>query len=346
MFRNFIITKITTESTAIKSFYLKRADDAPLEDYFPGQFISVRVKPNGVDNGLIRNYTLSDSPKKNYFRLTIKRESNGIVSKHFHDVIKTGDVIELSKPTGNFYLSINNPKPAVLLSGGVGITPMLSMLEHITENEPDKKVFFLHSSTNKDVQPMLRRLKELKLKHRNIFLSIHHTKPKNDEVPRIDYDYAGAITKEHLKKLLPGTEPDFYLCGPVNFMETMFKYLLELGINEDSINYEFFGEGKNLGNQKQIEKLGTKIDTKNFKIHFTKSLVEADWDSKNANILELAESVGISPQYSCRMGTCSTCETTLLKGSVEYDPEPFMENPAGKIFICCAKPTSDIELEL
>lgn len=342
MFRNFIITKITSESTTIKSFYLKRADNAPLEDYFPGQFISVRVKPNGIDNEHIRNYTLSDSPKKNYFRLTIKRESNGIVSKHFHDVIKTGDVIGLSKPTGNFYLSINNSKPTVLLSGGVGITPMLSMLEYITENEPDKKVFFLHSSTNKDVQPMLSRLKELGLKNRNLFLSIHHTKPKNDEVPRIDYDYTGLITKEYLERILPNAEPDFYICGPVNFMETMFKYLLELGINEESINYEFFGEGKNLGNQKQIEN----INTAAFKIHFTKSLVEADWDSKNANILELAESVGISPQNSCRMGTCATCETTLHKGSIEYDPEPFMESPAGKVLICCARPTSDIEIEL
>lgn len=342
MFSNFIITKITTESTTIKSFYLKQADNTPLDDYFPGQFIKVRIKTEGADNAIIRNYTLSDSPKKNHFRLTIKRESNGIVSKHFHDVLKVGDVIELSNPTGNFYLSTSNSKPVVLLSGGVGITPMLSMLEYITANEPDKKVFFLHSSTNKDVQPMLHRLRELESKHRNLYLSVHHTKPKNDEVQPVDYDYTGVITKEYLKKVLPSTESNFYICGPTNFMETMFKYLLELGINERNINYEFFGEGKKFGIQKQTEK----IDAKNFKIHFTKSLVEADWDSKNTNILELAESVGISPQYSCRMGTCSTCETTLFKGSVEYDPEPFMENPASKIFICCAKPTSDIEIEL
>lgn len=342
MYRDFIIAKISAESTTIKSFYLKPIDNEPLDTYLPGQFIQAKIKIEGLDKELVRNYTLSDSPKKEYYRLTIKREDNGMVSKHFHDVIKVGDLIKLSKPTGYFYMPINDPKPIVLLSGGVGITPMLSILEYITENEPFKKVLFLHSSVNKDVQPMMPRLKALELSNGNLFLSIHHSNPNDYEVQYLDYHNKGHITKEYLSKVLPSTESDFYICGPTGFMEAMSEYLLELGIKESNINFEFFGEGKKLGQQASIQEM----EVENFKVNFTKSGIETNWNGETSSILELAESVGLTPKFSCRMGTCSTCETVLINGSIEYDPEPFMENATNKIFICCAKPVSNIEIEL
>lgn len=342
MFRDFIIDRIVRESSTIKSFYYKRTDNKPVETHLPGQFITLRVKPPEEKKELIRNYTLSDGPGKEYFRTTIKREEYGKVSRYLHDQVKEGDTIGISKPTGDFQLTINSSKPVVLLSGGVGITPMLSMLEFIVAHEPDRRVYFLHSSLNKAVQPMLVRLRELGKKHKNLYLSIHHSKPGIDEKAGIDYDYAGLISKDYLNSVLPMIEMDYFLCGPVGFMETMYQYLQEFSVNEENIHYEFFGEGKNLG----TKPIFVDSNSNNFKVKFTKSNKEIQWDSSQQSILELAESAGLTPEFSCRMGTCSTCESTLLKGTIEYDPEPFIETPEGRILICSSKPVSNLEIEL
>ncbi len=342
LFRKFIVDNIVTESSTIKSFYLRRSDGEPVENYLPGQFITLRVKPDDTDGELVRNYTLSDSPGKTYFRLTIKREERGQVSRYFHDVLAAGDCIEVSKPIGNFHLSGNSAKPVVLLSGGVGITPMLSILEYILAHEPARRVFFLHASRNKAVQPMLPRLRELVSRQGNVYLSIHHSQPAPDEQPGIDYDYAGLITKEHLQSVLPAIPIDYFLCGSGKFIETLYQYLQELGISEESIRYEFFGEAKALGSKRvQVD-----LNTNHFKVTFTKSGKDVSWDSSQPSLLDLAESVGLAPEFSCRMGTCSTCESTLLTGTVLYDPEPFMEIPVGKLLLCCSTPVSDVEIDL
>jgi len=342
MYNNYFVDNIVTESSNIKSFYLKRKDNKSVESYLPGQFIAVRVKSNNYGKELIRNYTISDSPGKGYLRLTIKKEENGLASKYFHDELEIGDSVEISNPTGNFHLKPGNSKSIVLISGGVGITPMQSMLEYIAEYEPGKTVFFLHSSLNKAVQPMLVRLRELNAKHGSMYLSIHHSYPQEDEIPGLDYDYDGLISKEYLESVLPKTEADIFLCGPTSFMEAMYKHLTDLGIKEETINYEFFGEGKKLGVKPST---GTPA-TPGYKVKFTKSGIEADWTDSNLSILELAEEKGLAPSYSCRMGTCSTCESTLVSGEIEYEPEPFMESEPGKIFICCSKPVSNIEIYL
>lgn len=342
MFRDFIIDRIVRESSTIKSFYYKLSDNKPVENYVPGQFITLRVKPSEAEKELIRNYTLSDGPGKGYFRTTIKREEHGKVSRYLHDQLQEGDTIEISKPSGEFNLTINSLKPVVLLSGGVGITPMLSMLEFIMEHQPDRKVYFLHSSLNKAVQPMFTWLRDLDKKHNNLYLSIHHSNPDIDEKAGTDYDYAGFISKDHLKSVLPNAEMDYFLCGPVGFMETMYNYLLGLGVSKENIYYEFFREGKRFGAKPVFED----SNSNNFKVKFTKSNKEISWDSSLQSILELAESAGLTPESSCRMGTCATCESTLLKGTIEYDPEPFIETPEGRILICSSKPVSDLEIEL
>lgn len=342
MFRDFIIHRIVRESSTIKSFYLKRADNEPVEHYLPGQFITLRVKPLVAEKDLVRNYTLSDTAGKGYFRITTKREEHGKVSRYLHDQLGEGDSIEISKPSGDFNLTVGSAKPVVLLSGGVGITPMLSMLEFIVENEGHRIVYFLHSSLNKSVQPMFYRLKELDARFKNLHLSIHHSNPTNDELPQIDYDHAGFISKEYLQSAIPTVDMDYFLCGPTGFMETMYQYLSELGVSEENIYYEFFGEGKKLGNT--LEFVDSQLN--NFKVNFTISNREVHWENNQSSILELAESAGLTPEFSCRMGTCSTCESTLSKGTIQYDPEPFLEPDDGRILLCCSKPVSDLEIAI
>lgn len=340
MFKDFIIDKIVRESRTIKSFYMKKVGGESLEDYKAGQFISAKL---GLEEGdLIRNYTLSDSPGKDHFRLTIKREDNGKSSSYFHDKLKEGSIVKLSEPMGNFHINHEANSPVVLISGGVGITPMLSMLEYIIKNQPGRLVHFLHSSLNKSVRPMKDRLKEVGKEFQNVSTVIFHSTPEEGEQKGVDFDEAGYITREHLHNLVQ-TNADYFLCGPMPFMEAMYDHLMSLDISSNRIHYEFFGESKQLG-VIPVLKDSTSNSGSTIKVNFTKSGLEASWDSRHPNLLEFAEVSGLTPPSSCRMGTCSTCETTLLKGNISYEPEPFMEPEEGNIFICCAIPTEDIEL--
>lgn len=347
MFREFVIERIVRESATIKSFYLKRADNNVVENYLPGQFITVRVKPGGEEKEIMRNYTLSDSPGKPYFRITVKKEDHGVVSKFLHDRSE-GEAIEVSQPSGDFFCTISDPRPVVLLSGGVGITPMLSMLEFITAYEPERKVYFLHTSTNKAVQPMTDRLKELDARHENLSLSIHHSHPTSDERVGVDYDHDGRISKEFLKLNLPDEPMDYFLCGPTGFLESMCQYLKDLDVPESTIHYEFFGEGKKLGADRTMKNRTSTVSphSGSFQVKFTKTATEARWDSSMGSILELAESIGLSPAFGCRTGTCSTCESDITSGTIEYDPEPFLETSGDKILLCCSKPVSDVEIAI
>ena len=338
MFQTFYIHQIIAESSTIKSFYLKPKDNGQVAPYLPGQFISLKIN---LEDGhaISRNYTLSNAPNKDYYRLTIKREAHGKASQYFHDHMKEGNEIEISHPMGDFHLDIDSQKPVVLLSGGVGITPMMSMLEYISTHQTDRKINFIHSSLDKAVQPFFSRLQELNEHQSNLNLSIFHSSPLSEEVLGKDYDFKGFVSKEALTNAVK-EENSYFLCGPVGFMEAIYHHLIALGVAETQIFYEFFGEGKSLGASPVFKD----SNSAEFKVNFTTSNQEVIWSSNVESILELAEENGLTPPNSCRMGTCSTCESTLLGGTIAYDPEPFMEAEEGKIFICCAKPTSNISI--
>lgn len=341
MFSTFYVDHIKQESTTIQSFYLKRKDGKPLLTYLPGQFISLKINP-AEGEIIARNYTLSDAPNKEHYRLSIKRESLGKASRHFHDVFKVGSELEVSEPMGKFHLDTTISKPAILLSGGVGITPMMSMLEYTSTQQLERKIHFIHSSLNKEVQPFFERLTHLKNQLSNMELTVFHSDPIATEEAGTDYNYEGFVNKKTLAKTIE-LEGDYFLCGPIQFMEAMFLYLVGLGVSESNISYEFFGEDKPLAAKPSFKDSNT---PKAHKVVFTGSELETQWNTETQNILELAEFEGLTPANSCRMGTCSTCESTLVSGTIEYDPEPFMEAEEGKIFICCAKPTSDVEIEI
>lgn len=340
MFEEYIVHRIEVESNTIKSFYLRPQQPAQLPEYIPGQYVNIKVQLPDADKALIRSYTLSDRPGAGHVRLTIKKENEGKVSRYLHDTLKVGDVVPVSRPTGEFTLTGSENEAVVLLSGGVGITPMLSMAEHLCTVKSVRPVYFLHSSFNKAVQPMQQRLRELAGQNKNMVVSIHHTSPLAGEVMGVDYDVAGLITKNHLAEL-PISNARIYLCGPTTFMEAMYRYATDLGFSEDRIHYEFFGETKKLG----VQPISAPGHT-GYTIKFLKSGKEVPWNDSVTSILDLAEANGLRPDYSCRMGTCATCESRLIKGTFEYDPEPFMEPDDGNLLICCAIPTSNMEIDI
>ncbi|MEA1785447.1 FAD-binding oxidoreductase [Arenibacter sp. GZD96] len=341
-FEEFIVDHIAQESSTIISLYVKKKVGNKPVSYLPGQYVAVQVPIGG--SLLIRNYTLSDAPDREHYRLTIKKEPNGLVSNYVHNEIKIGSTLKVSSPMGNFYLATENEDPVLFLSAGVGITPMISMLEYLALHQPSRKVFFIHSSRSQNEQPMAQRLKELANKMVGVEMQIHHTQPADGEISGVDYDVCGRVEYRHLKKRLAGlTKLVCYICGPIDFMKVMTGDLMQLGLSKQQVKQEFFVLNQN--EQPHPKEEIVRPSTLH-QVHFVKSERKIVWDHSKQNILELAESVGVQATSSCRIGTCATCETNLLKGKVSYNPEPFMEPQFGKIFICCAKPDTNIEILL
>ena len=243
-FRPFKIWKKVVESDVITSFYLKPVDEKAIASFKPGQYISVKVNIPGQEFTHIRQYSLSDSPEKEYYRISVKRESgrenipDGIVSNYLHSAIDQGDTITISAPEGGFVLNPTG-KPIVLLSGGVGITPMMSMFNYLVEKqEPSVPVTFIHAAINGNVHAF----KDSPLPP-NQDLHIHYAYEKPTDADRLEnrFNYEGYLDASILNKWITDKESMVYFCGPVPFMKAMYSALKEIGIPEDHIYYEFFG---------------------------------------------------------------------------------------------------------
>lgn len=343
MFRSYNIFKKIKENNEITSFYLQPTDGNGIEKYKPGQYLPIKVDIPGKNKVFYRTYTLSDRPGKDYYRLTIKKEKDGLVSSYMHESVSEGDVILADSPRGDFYLSKNEKnRHIVLLSGGVGMTPMLSILNHLIHHDTDRDIWFIHGSRHKDGQIQLEKLRRLDESRPNIHIHIHHSNPLEDEKEGYHYDRIGHITPEFLKSFLPINEALFFLCGPPPFMKSLYEGLINWGVTQEHIKYEFFGEGKKLGSKLTISE-NSSSDTPT--VYFNKSNNKMKWDDSFDSILELAESKGLSPPFDCRMGTCTTCESQLISGEVTYEPEPFVEVDEERVLICCSKPKTDVEID-
>lgn len=244
-FRNFVVDRKVTESDVITSFYLKPEDKKAIAQYLPGQYISIKLEIAGEKFTHIRQYSLSDSPGKDYYRISVKREAgtvnpDGMVSKYLHDGVKEGDILKVSAPAGDFVLDTNKNTPVVLLSGGVGLTPMLSMFKTVVEVQPQRKVTFIHAAANGNVHALREEVETLtSLENVNSFF--FYDSPTEDDRKNNTFDVEGYVTQEWLVRNIPTLEADFYFCGPTPFMKSINSSLKNLGVTEDRINFEFFG---------------------------------------------------------------------------------------------------------
>lgn len=238
-FKEFEVVNKVEESDVITSFYLKPADGKPLPTYSPGQYISVRVKIPGEEYLHIRQYSLSQSPNHDEYRISVKKEEQtkpeGKVSVFLHESVNVGDRIEVSAPAGVFFLDTSKDTPVTLLSGGVGITPMMSMFESLANQQPSRPVAFLHGAQSENLQAFDEQIKELLPKMENASYKVLYSNEPD----------GGFITKEYLDEhALKGG--DVYVCGPVVFLELMINYLVELRYPLENIHYEFFGPAAQL----------------------------------------------------------------------------------------------------
>ena len=247
--RGFRVERKVPESSEITSFYLVPADGGTVPDYLPGQYISLRVYVPQLGIMQPRQYTLSDAPGKGRLRISVKREvgaggaPNGSVSNVLHNSIQEGDVVDLAPPQGEFTLNTDEAKPVVLLSGGVGLTPMVSMLNHLVANDDGREIRFVHACRDRSVHAMKSHVNEIAGSRPNVRKVVYYESVQPDDQPGADYDYIGRMNLQDIREVAVLPDADYYLCGPLPFMNAQHQTLTSLGVAPERIHAEVFGTG-------------------------------------------------------------------------------------------------------
>ncbi len=251
-FRNFTVARKVKESDVITSFYLVPEDEGLLADYFPGQYISVKLCIPGEKYTHIRQYSLSDASGKGYYRLSIKREDavknqeQGVVSNYLHAHINVGDVLALSAPGGDFVLDTNSGNPVVLLSGGVGLTPMVSMFNTVVETQPERQVTFIHAAISGTHHALREEIKQSAAKSENAQVYFVYECPTDTDTQTKCFHHQGYINLEWLQNVLPRNDAEFYCCGPLPFMKAVHRALKAWSVPPERLHYDVFGPAESL----------------------------------------------------------------------------------------------------
>jgi ferredoxin-NADP reductase/MOSC domain-containing protein YiiM len=347
-YRPFILREKVRESDDVASFHLAPADGEPLPPYRPGQFLTVRLAIPGVDRPAIRSYSLSDIARPESYRLTIKRIGRrpdepgaaGLVSTHFHERLAIGDRIDVKAPAGGFTLDPDRPdEPVVLIGGGIGITPLLSMVNGIVAAGSSREAWLLYGVRDDREQIMRAHLEAIARSRPNIHLQVFHSRPRaaaNAPGPQ-----AGHIDLAALQRLLPSRSFDFYVCGPPAMMDSVTRDLAAWGVAADRVHIEAFGPATI---QEEARGPATQPDC-GFDVTFARSGVTAQWTRCASPLLELAEEQSVPIAFGCRAGSCGTCATRLVSGSVRYLHEPDAPLAAGEILPCVAVPAEPVVLD-
>lgn len=343
--REFVITRIEDESTLIRSFYLMPTDGQAVPAHKSGQFLPVRLDVPGQASPVVRTYTLSDAPNGHSYRISVKRETHGTASRWLHDEARVGTTIAARSPSGTFTLDLQSKRPLVLLSAGVGITPMIAMLNTVLVNDGRSRyphpIHFIHGARNGRALAFGPHVRALAARYPS--LSVHLRLSTPDESDRLGetHDSVGRIDLALLKQLLPLDDYDFYLCGPIDFLRSLGEALRSIGIRDERIKQEAFGstapaEPPSHAQPQEDAPLEGAV------VEFVKSGKQAVWAREHRSLLDVAISAGVDPLYSCRSGICGTCATRLLDGEVTYRTPPTAERAADEVLICCAMPKRDV----
>jgi ferredoxin-NADP reductase len=356
-FRKFEVAKKVYEGGNICSFYLRPNDKKPLPPFQPGQFLTFRLQlPNDKQPTTIRCYSLSDSPKPEYYRVSIKRnppprEGPGnlpaSVSNFFHDHVKEGDILDVKAPGGGFYLDMTRHSPIVLIGGGVGLTPVLSMLNAVIDAGSQREVWFFYGVRNRDEHVMRDHLLSVAREHPNVKLNICYSDPTDKCVHGTDYHHAARVGADLFKKVLPSSNYDYYLCGPPPMMQSLHEGLMGWGVPEGNIHFEAFGPAtvKRAAAATGTAAAPAAAAASQIKVTFAKSGKTVEWPADAGSLLEFAEANGIVMSCGCRAGNCGTCVTAVKGGEVAYLKQPGDKPEAGSCLTCISVPKVDLVLD-
>ena len=358
-FRGLKVVAKTVESSLITSFHLQAEDGSDLPAFRPGQFLVFKIPSGDAKGHVLRNYSLSGAPgDRDHYRISVKREPAagpglpvGLSSNYLHDSIRVGDMLQADGPRGEFTLDEVSDRPVVLLSGGVGLTPMVAMLNALAVRS-DRRTLFLHACENGKVHALRREVEGLIGKRAGLSAHYCYRTPSAEDRAANRFHSEGFVTRQVMQSLLCLDDYEVYLCGPPPFMQAMYQTLRGLGVAKNRIAYEFFGPATVLGTEdkpKQVAPAGGAAPAPAagaITVEFRKSGITAAWNDAAQSLLSFAEDHGLKPDFSCRAGICGTCTSKIVSGDVTYFEDPLEELAPGELLLCCSRPKTPVVLDL
>ena len=348
-FRQMRVATIHKESESVTSFVLVPADKQSLSLFQAGQFVVLRLIIDPGKAPVLRSYSLSDLPAAHHLRISVKSELKGIGSSFLCDRTREGDVLDVSAPRGSFTLRASQ-SPVVLLSAGVGATPVMSMLHALASEKSQREIWWIYAARNRAEHPFAEESRSLLKQLSRGRGYIVYSRPAATDQVGTDFDAAGHIDAALLKRIGVSQGSDFYLCGPSSFLQNMRDGLQTWGVPADNVHTEIFGALESITpGMAQVAHTPHQPQGppgSGPPVSFARSGITATWDSKFTSLLELAEACDVPVRWSCRTGVCHTCMTGLIAGSISYNPEP-LERPApGNVLVCCSQPNAGVTLDL
>ena len=348
-FRQMRVANINKESDSVTSFILSPIDGQPLPLFEAGQFVVLRLLVDSGKSPVLRSYSLSDLPAADHFRISVKSELNGIGSSFLCNRARAGDVLDVSAPRGSFTLRPGE-NPVVLLSAGVGATPVMSMLHSLAAESSQREVWWIYGARNRVDHPFAEESRSLLKQLSRGRGYIVYSRPAAIDQVGVDFDAPGHIDAALLERIGVPRNGDFYLCGPSSFLQNMRDALRNWGALAGNVHTEIFGslEAITPGMAQVVHTphLPQGPPGSGPPVSFARSGITAAWDPKFGSLLELAEACDVPVRWSCRTGVCHTCMTGLIGGSITYNPEP-LERPApGNVLVCCSQPNAGVTLDL
>ena len=340
-----------------RSLSLVSVDGQPLSSFAPGQYLTfsfdLPASPSTPKRTIVRCYSLSDEPSAKSYRITVKRMSAppsrpdlapGAASSFLHDVVKDGDILSVKAPAGQFFLDTTSDNPAVLIAGGVGVTPMISMIKWSLAHRPSRQIHLFYGVRSGADHAFKVLLEGLAQSHPTFTLDVLYSAPGSDDVEGLDFQHVGFVDVALLKQRLAHGRHLFYICGPPGMMASVVPALSEWGVPQGDVHFESFGPASS-GYVRQIGSPAGAPAQKAFDVQFRRSRRTIPWTGEDTNLLDFAERHGVSVEAGCRTGSCGSCETPLVSGEVRYGRKPDFDVSPGACLLCVGAPASTLVLE-
>ncbi len=347
-FRPLVVTAVVPEADTVSSIYLAAPDATPLPPASPGSYVTIRTTGAGRP-APVRSYSLSSDTTDGRYRISVKREPQGVVSTYLNRSLRVGATLDVAAPRGEFVLDTDT-NPVLFVSAGIGVTPVLAMLHHLVAERSERDIWWIHGARGPDDHTLAAEahdlLASLPRAHEHIFYSV--AVPADDQRSGAS---AGRITEDGLRRLDIPADASAYVCGPPAFMAEIPPALVSLGIPSDRIHSELFtalaaSTPGITGATRRPPHRPAGAPGDGPLVTFSRSGISTPFDTTARSILELADACDISTRWSCRAGVCHTCVTPLLSGDITYDPAPLELPTDGEVLICCARPRTEVVLDL
>ena len=350
-FQSLSVSQVNRESADVLSFTLQRTDGQPVTPALPGQYVVVRLPATTGGPPIFRSYSLSGPTSSERYRISVKIEPNGVAGSYLHEDVHVDDVLDVSAPRGSFILAAGE-RPLVLLSAGIGATPVLAMLYALESERSVRPVLWVHAARDGEHHPFAAEVNRLVHALANARSYVCYSQPGSNDTVGQGFDAAGHLSQRDFDVLSVSPDADVYLCGPSRFMADMRDTLARSGVAAERIHVEIFNGGESMtpgisGEPRRAPHLPSKQSDTGVRVAFARSGIDVRWDPATyRNILELAEACDVPVRWSCRSGVCHSCESGLVSGSVAYAPEPLDKPADGDVLICCSQPTTDVVVDL